>query len=60
MTDEQRLDWLERSMRQQIGGGTPERLVACEVHMGKDIRWAVDEAARCYPQGRNPDLDKGA
>ena len=39
--DKKLLDWLELQMRLCVGANTPERFVACEVHMRKPIREAI-------------------
>lgn len=57
MTDEQRLDWLQRSMRLNIGGNTPERWVACNVHCGDSVRDAIDAAAKRWPDGVIPEQE---
>ena len=57
MTDTERLDWLEKTMRRELGGKTPERYVSCAVHRRRmSLREAVDFYAAKFPDGNNPRL----
>lgn len=50
-TDAELLDYLERAMREQLGGNTVERWIACSVHTMTPLRQAIAEARQCWPDG---------